>query len=563
MNYSGLTKYKKLQILFFLICSFSYAQNSKLDSAYFYFKTAKDFDYQNKHFKAYENYVKSLNIYKKLNIEDSIAKCNLELFELITSQNNLEKNSKPYLDKYYQYALKKNDSFLLLKSLNRYAQYYWNTDSIELPKKYYFKSLQITKNKKLSKYRISTYSNLAYLHIKNYPDSAAYYFNKTLDLKQLMSNNQLIGTYINYSIFLKNQKQYNEALKYLKKADSVEIKTYQLKYKKIIYENFSNVYKSNLNYKKAFEYYEKYNIARDSLNNTAQNIAISDLDKKYKTAEKDKLYAESETKRKKNLFFLILTLLILILGSFIFILSYKNSQRKRKLALQEKELEKQKNLTLLKEQELTTINAMVAGQEKERKRVAEDLHDNLGSVLATLKLHFENLQINKEKKKVNQEELFNKTEKLIDEAYLKVRSIAHAENAGVIANQGLLTAVKIMAEKISSANKIKIDVIDFGLNKPLENSLEIAVFRIIQELITNVLKHANAKNATINISSFDKTLNIIIEDDGNGFDVKKVKFKDGMGLSSIKTRVKYLNGTLEIDSTIGKGSSVIINIPTN
>ncbi|MBL4604559.1 MAG: hypothetical protein JKY02_02520, partial [Flavobacteriaceae bacterium] len=126
---------------------------------------------------------------------------------------------------------------------------------------------------------------------------------------------------------------------------------------------------------------------------------------------------------------------------------YQGSNKKRLLALQEKELETQKNLTLIKEQEITSINAMVEGQEKERKRVAEDLHDNLGSVIATLKLHFENLRINREKKKVDQEALFDKTEGLIDEAYLKVRSIAHAKNAGVIANQGLLVAIQQMAEK--------------------------------------------------------------------------------------------------------------------
>jgi hypothetical protein len=88
-------------------------------------------------------------------------------------------------------------------------------------------------------------------------------------------------------------------------------------------------------------------------------------------------------------------------------------------------------------------------------------------VLATLKLHFDNLKINREKKKINQDALFNKTEKLIDDAYLKVHSIAHSKNAGVIANKGLLVAVKMMAEKISSADKIKIEVIDFNLVKRL------------------------------------------------------------------------------------------------
>ena len=114
MIYLKLTDKLKLQIILLMFCSFSYGQNSKLDSAYFYFKKAKQFDYENKHFKAYKNYIKSLDLYKKLNLDDSIAKCNLEIFELITSQNNLEGNSKPYLDDYHQYALKKNDSFYCL-----------------------------------------------------------------------------------------------------------------------------------------------------------------------------------------------------------------------------------------------------------------------------------------------------------------------------------------------------------------------------------------------------------------------------------------------------------------
>ena len=253
--------------------------------------------------------------------------------------------------------------------------------------------------------------------------------------------------------------------------------------------------------------------------------------------------------------------MVILFGSTIGYLFLKNSKRKIKLAEQQNELEYQKNLTLLKEQELTSINAMVHGQEKERKRIAEDLHDNLGSVLATLKLHFENLKINREKKKIDQNQLFDKTENLIDEAYLKVRRIAHAKNAGVIGNQGLLIAVQMMAEKISSAEKLKIEVIDFGLDKRIENSLEITIFRIIQELVTNIIKHAEANNTTINISQFNNHLSIIIEDDGKGFNINKLDLKNGMGIRSIKTRVQHLKGTFEVDSTIGKGTSTIITIP--
>ncbi|ARV13832.1 sensor histidine kinase [Polaribacter sp. SA4-12] len=544
-----------------MICSLSYAQNSQKDSAYFYFKKAIEFSNNNKHFGAYKNYIKAKNIYVYLNEIDSVAECNLELFELIASQNNLEDNSKPYLDDYYEYALKKNDSLKLLVASNSYASYFWDSDTIELSIKYYKNSLRLTENIKLRKYRVTVYANLAYLFTKTKTDSASYYFKKTLSLYTKEDKNQLFATYINYAVFFQKQNKFEEAIIQLNNAAKIEPTAYKLKYNKILYGKFANCYQEIGYYKKAYEAYEKYNIYRDSLNNTAQNIAISDLDVKYQTAEKDKKILETEAKRLKNRNLLIGSLLFILLAGTIAVLSLKNSKRKRKLAEQDKELETQKNLTLLKEQELTTINAMVDGQEKERKRIAEDLHDNLGSVLATLKLHFENLKMNREKKKINQEMLFDKTEGLIDEAYLKVRSIAHAKNAGVLANQGLLVAIQMMAEKISSADKIQIEVIDFGLDKRLENSLEISVFRITQELITNIIKHANAKNATINISLYDKNLNIIIEDDGLGFDIKKVNLKNGMGISSIKTRVSHLGGTFNVDSTKGKGSSIIIDIP--
>ena len=394
-------------------------------------------------------------------------------------------------------------------------------------------------------------------------EQAEKHFKKALSIFIKYQNIQeikerIFDTYMSIGATLYSKKKYKVAIHYLKKADSIYIRKHKKRDQLSLYNWFSKSYLEIENYKLAYAYKDSAFILKDIISQEDQNIAIKNLEEKYKN---DIAIAENTQLKKENNNLIIGTILFIIFGSTIATLSLKNSKRKQKLAEQQKELETQKNLTLLKEQEITTINAMVDGQEKERKRIAEDLHDNLGSVLATLKLHFENLKLNKEKKKINQENLFNKTENLIDEAYLKVRSIAHAKNAGVIANQGLLVAIKMMAEKISSAEKIKIEVIDFGLDKRLENSLEITIFRIVQELITNILKHAEAKNATINISLYDNNVNIIIEDDGKGFTLKNVILKDGMGLNSIKTRIAHLNGTFEVDSTIKKGTSILINIP--
>lgn len=119
----------------------------------------------------------------------------------------------------------------------------------------------------------------------------------------------------------------------------------------------------------------------------------------------------------------------------------------------------------------------------------------------------------------------------------------------------------MMAEKINVAEKLNIEVIDFGLKKRLVNSLEITLFRIVQELVTNIIKHAVAKNVTINLSLFQKKLTILVEDNGIGFYAKQTALKKGMGLHSIKTRIKHLKGTFKIDTTPNKGTTVIITIP--
>lgn len=374
-------------------------------------------------------------------------------------------------------------------------------------------------------------------------------------------NYLMLRGYLHLSHLSKEQKLYDDAYRLLLKAGNYVSTKDSLKLNYFLNSYKADVFSKKEDYKKAYDYLVVSMKQKEELDYLKNNIEISNLNVKYETEKKEKQILVEKQKRKQNAYLFYGALGFLVFGAIIASLFLNNSRKKRQLAEQEKKLEQQKNITLLKEQELNAINAMVEGQEKERKRIAEDLHDNVGSVLATLKLHFENLKLNREKEQFNQGELYERTENLIDETYAKIRHIAHEKNAGVIANQGLLVAVKAMAEKISTANKTAIEVVDFGLNKRLDNALEISVFRIIQELTTNVLKHAEAKNATINISQYDDELNIIIEDDGKGFDIKKVNLNNGMGLNSIKTRVEHLNGTFEIDSSIGKGTSVIINLP--
>ncbi len=293
------------------------------------------------------------------------------------------------------------------------------------------------------------------------------------------------------------------------------------------------------------------------------------LDFRRNTLEINRLNVELETQEKENANLRLRAsrawLTVALTGvALLFILSYfayKNQLSKTMMHASEKKVQEMKVEKLLKEHELFGINSMIEGQEKERQRIANDLHDNLGSLLATLKLHFQTLNTKRDKLGSDQELLFEKTDGLIEEAYQKVRSMAHAKNAGVNAQEGLLPAVKNFASKVSIINKLVIDVEDHGMDERLENILELAIFRIIQELITNVIKHANATEVTIHLTQYEDKINLMVEDNGVGFDPSQIRGEGTMGLYSIQKRIENLGGTVTIDSILQSGTTVILDIP--
>jgi signal transduction histidine kinase len=293
--------------------------------------------------------------------------------------------------------------------------------------------------------------------------------------------------------------------------------------------------------------------------NAFQSTALS---VENKTAEKEKQLIISNQKKKQNRNIAFGLGGGLIGVSLIGFLLFKNTKRKQLIAEQEREIEIQKKEKILKDQELNTIDAMIEGQEKERQRLASDLHDSVGATLSAARLQFEHLCKYKGSGTLkNEDELYTKTGKLLEQVYQEIRSMAHLKNSGVIATKGLLPAIQKLARNASTPGGLQIEVDDFGLSVKIENSLEISIFRVIQELITNIIKHAQATEATISITQHEDSLSIIVEDNGLGFDVKKSIDKDGMGLSSIEKRIEHLEGSMEVDSNLGKGTNILIDIP--
>jgi signal transduction histidine kinase len=528
---------------------------------------------ENKDDLAFNHYIESKKLFKSIDSVDKVAKINIEIVSLLLAINRNKVDYKKFLKEYNDYAEQKKDPKILTEFYIQIGKSFYDT----IPKMAleYFKKAEkenLKTNDEITHVRILQNIGATFSHNKiNQIDSALFVYKKALKIlnkNEIKSSNQqkitgyFFNIYTNTGVAYSKKREFENALYFFKKADSIPLKGYLNKNKEILYGYLSDLYKEKGDYIKCIEYIEKQKVLTNTLNENEQKIAITEIDTKYKTEETklQNLTLKNKLQTNKTILFIGLALLLII--TTIGVLAYKNVSKKKTIAEQEKLIQTQKLETSLKEQELHEIDIMLESQEKERQRIANELHDNLGSLLATLKFNFQNLKRQKEVLEDKENQLFEKTDSLIDEAYQEVRNISHLKNLGVIGSHGLEIAVKKMAEKMSILKKLTINVIPFGLNERLENQKEITIFRMIQELCTNIIKHSFATEVNIYLTQHNKTdINIIIEDNGRGFDIKTIVTKDGIGLKSIEKKVEQMGGTFTIDSVINKGTTIIIDLP--
>jgi signal transduction histidine kinase len=214
----------------------------------------------------------------------------------------------------------------------------------------------------------------------------------------------------------------------------------------------------------------------------------------------------------------------------------------------------------LEKQQAKQLQTVLATQEEERKRISRDLHDDVGTKLSALKLFLSSLKTNVEKRQYHQiDQLAVNSEQLINETIKDVREMLLNLSPGILEEFGFTTAIESLITKINQTNTIHFNLLVFGIKQNLKKEYELALYRITQELINNVLKHSEAKNVSLQIGQRDEKIIIMIEDDGKGFDLGK--HKDGYGLKNLEARTKLLSGIMNIDSQIGKGTSVAIEVP--
>lgn len=215
-----------------------------------------------------------------------------------------------------------------------------------------------------------------------------------------------------------------------------------------------------------------------------------------------------------------------------------------------------------REEKRKHISTIIETEERERQRIAEDLHDGLGPLLSTIKMYINMLK--NDKTLSHKRELLDYTSELIDESIGTTRQIAHNVMPNVLQDFGLSESIKEFCEKLNVTKALNINF-DLDFNLPIDQNLQVALFRITKELINNTLKHAYAKNVEIILKAIknNSRLQLQYSDDGIGFDIKKLSKKKsrGIGISNIREKVKSYNGTCRFSSKENKGLTVKINVP--
>ncbi len=209
------------------------------------------------------------------------------------------------------------------------------------------------------------------------------------------------------------------------------------------------------------------------------------------------------------------------------------------------------------------LNAIIQTEEKERRRFAKDLHDGLGPLLSTVKMSISAL-LNIETQP-NSKNILENTNVVINEAITSIKEISNNLSPHVLTNFGLVSALKNFTHKINQAQGVQIELLSNMENERFNANAEIILYRTTCELINNTLKHANAKNISINISKHLRTLTIQFHDDGSGFDTKITEDSQikGMGFQNISSRVKSINGIFVINSAPGEGINALIKVRLN
>jgi len=388
-------------------------------------------------------------------------------------------------------------------------------------------------------------------------DEALQYFRKGLEAEQVFpSFRGYLTIYQKLAELFADKEDHLRAEQYYKKAieaaKAYEVGGMQLVY---AYDGLAKLYHEQFqNDKLAYHYKELAVAIRDSFETAEQKRQVTALDARYQSAEKDRALSQQKllvTKkehqlREKNIW-IILTAVSSILAVIIIVIGYRNGKHRQRLQEAHiKDLEQAK--------EITTLQHIIAGEEQERSRLSRELHDGIMVLFSAIRMKLR--QLPKSHKALNSDQEFNDLNDELEQAIRELRRTAHNLMPDMLLDGGLAEAVFYFCKSLQQNSPLQINFQQYGSLPRLKQDAELSLYRIIQELLQNIIRHADANKALVQLNYRDELLCITIEDNGKGFDQEDGNLR-GVGLRSIETRLKALKGSMDIRSSMS-GTTVYL-----
>jgi signal transduction histidine kinase len=506
-----------------------------------------------------KNALEALKNYELLKDTNNIAGSLVNISNIYQQQRNFKQ-----ADLYLRQAEKmvKNKSQIILGNVYiTLGILYAENNFLDSAEKFLLLSTEIREKLKDNTSIAWNYNNLGGVYIlKGDNKKGILYLKKALE--KFKENNNLAGEASianNLGELYLYEKDYKQAQYYYDYSRSLYNQTHDPDQLENLYYNLYILNDSIGDTKKELAYADSLIALKDSLYGRRLDQRIAEMQTKFDVEKKNlqinNQKADLEIKEKQNkikniVIFSIIGLAIVL--SLLGLSVYRRKQLEHKAKL---------DAELIRQQDLRS-KAVIEAEEKERVRIARELHDGIGQQLSAAKLNVAALQAASKTEKPEEKMMIQNAVELIDESIKEVRAVSHSMMPSVLIKAGLVSAVREFINKISSTGNLKINLEITGLTERLDNTVETVLFRVLQELVNNIIKHAKASEVGIQFIRHENELTILVEDNGIGFDVSKLNTEDGgIGLKNIQSRIAYLNGEVIFDSYPGKGTTVTIELP--
>ena len=404
--------------------------------------------------------------------------------------------------------------------------------------------------------------NLGALALKQHNGPEAYrYYRQTLAIDQADHNPQgQAESWLNLGDALallhrpaEAETAYQHALQLARQLQALPIV-------RVVYNGLATLYEDNQQPARALLWQKRFQQLNDSLYQEESTRQVAELQTKYDTEKKDaqnrlqaeQLRTQQQVIRRRNVqLWAGLAVAALLAGLGYLLYNRRRLRREVEFAQERRQLERQR------------AQAVLEAEEAERRRIGSDLHDGVGQLLTAAKMNLHSLGEELNVQTVGQQALLQNALDVVDESFREVRSISHNLMPNALIRRGLAQAVRDFLDKLPAAGRLKINLEVVGLDRGgrLEPTVENVLFRVIQELVQNILKHAQATEVTLQIIRHPNELTVLVEDNGVGFDPAALGEDAGIGLKNMESRMAYLGGRADFDAAPGRGTTVTLEVP--